>query len=937
MGVRKSHIALLRPYLVGEQPRDDGEWDMHCPLHVDNKRSAQINFEKGLWYCHAGCGGGRVIDLIRQRSDWVEPSAAASNGHGGRTRVKKSTGQPTENISEGKLKGWCEALMANEAALEDLMTSRGLYTGTIQQFEMGWDSVKSAYTLPVRGADGEILNVRRYQIRPPAGRRKIWGIEGMNEPRLYPAQVLDENPDAIIICEGELDAIITNQFGFPTITRTGSARVWRSEWNEVFRDKVVYLCHDCDEAGQDGNRRVGRSLRRVAREVRIVRLPYPIAEKHGKDLTDYWLDREGDADEFRRLLEESQPFDPAAEADPERVDDASVLDALDSQRVGKPLRLTVTIKGKRDPGYSVPRKARYYCTRDAGPKCNDCPLFSSGDDDRVIAGSDPVVLELIDSTNTQIQEVLRKSYGIPKCTKLSIDVTEFQAVEILFARPSVDHMNVTNGHDAGAYKNLKLTSVGRHDTMPNNTVSVVGALHPDPRRQLNEFLAWDVARMETSLDRFEMNRDVIRTLRKFQPARGERPLKKLREIADDLAGHVTHIYGRPQMHAAMDLVFHSVLSFNFGGKRMNRGWLDLLIVGDTRTGKSEAATRLTHHYGAGEVVSCESASFAGIIGGLQQFGASKEWAVTWGVVPINDRRLVVLDEVSGLTPEEIAQMSSVRSSGLAELSKIQQERTYARTRLIWLGNPRAGKMADYTYGVQAIAPLIGNPEDIARFDLAMTVRAGDVPATEINRIHAHTRQKYTSDDCRLLIRWIWSRTPDHVVWREGAEEMVFAAANRMGKRYTEDPPLVQVANVREKLARVAVALAARTFSTDVTGERIVVKRAHVKDAVAFIDMLYSMQGFGYAERSRELIDDRREAEGNARDIKEYLYRKPSLAKFLRSTGKFRRQDVEEILNVDREHANAIISRLYEAKMVRKIKGDILVEPTLHAILREVKL
>lgn len=941
MPVRKSHIALLRPYLVGEQPSERSgegregielEWDMYCPLHDDHKRSAQMNITKGVWYCQAGCGGGRVVDLIRRQSDWVPPSASAANGHG-RQRNRKKAKSP-ESITEAKVKGWVDNLMSDEAALDEVKLMRGLFDSTISQFEIGWDRDRRAYTIPVRGEDGELLNIRRYQLRPTSGRRKIWGVEGMNEPRLYPLRIFEDNPQEIIICEGELDAIITNQYGFPCVTRTGSARVWKSEWNQVFKDKVVYLCHDCDESGQDGNRRVGRSLRRVAREVRIVRLPYPITPKHGKDLTDYWLDREGDADEFRRLLQEAQPFDPGADAEPERVAEASVLDALDSRRVGHPLRLTLTIKGKRDPGYSVPRKAHYYCTRDAGPKCNDCPLYASGDDERVIAGTDPVVLEMMDSTSAQKVEILRRNYGIPKCSKLSIDVTEHQAVEILFARPSVDHVQ-QNVQDAAEYKNLKVTSVGRHDTMPNNTVSVVGALHPDPRKQLNEFLVWDVAKMETSLDRFEMDRETIRKLRKFQPRRGERPLAKLREIADDISAHVTHIYGRPQMHAAMDLVFHSILSFDFAGKRMNRGWLELLIVGDTRTGKSEAASRLSRHYGAGEVVSCETASFAGIIGGLQQFGASKEWAITWGQIPINDRRLVVLDEVSGLQPEDIAQMSSVRSSGLAELSKIQQERTYARTRLIWCGNPRSGKMADYTYGVQAIPPLIGNAEDIARFDLAMSLRAGDVPPEEINRMHHARRQKFDDEACRLMIRWAWSRTPEHIIWMKGSEQLVFKAANDLGARYIEDPPLIQAANVREKVARVAVALAARTFSTDPQGERVIVKRAHVRDAVSFIDSLYGMRGFGYAERSRDILTHRKEAGKHAKEIKQYLTRKAGLAQFLRGTSKFRRQDIEEILNVDREQANAIISRLWDAKMVRKEKGDIYIEPTLHTILREI--
>jgi hypothetical protein len=419
--------------------------------------------------------------------------------------------------------------------------------------------------------------------------------------------------------------------------------------------------------------------------------------------------------------------------------------------------------------------------------------------------------------------------------------------------------------------------------------------------------------------------------------KGQQPIKKLREISEDLSRHVTRIYGRPEMHALIDLTFHSAISFDFAGKRMNRGWLETLIVGDTRTGKSEAATMLSRHYQAGEIVSCESASYAGIIGGMQQYGSSKEWAITWGTVPINDRRLVVLDEIGGLSTEEIAAMSSVRSSGLAQLTKIQSEATHARTRLLWLGNPRNAPMSNFTYGVQAIQPLIGNPEDIARFDLAMSVRTGEVPASEINRSHGGGRQRYTAESCRALIRWVWSRKPEQIRWAAGAEDAVYRAAQKLGADYIEDPPLIQVANVREKIARVAVAIAARLYSTDRTGQLIVVKKEHVKDAMTFIDHLYNMPGFGYGERSKEVLRDAEKATSLKTEIKSYLYEKPNLAKFLRNTSSFRRQDIEEVLNVDREQANAVISRLWESKMVRKDKGDVRVQPELHQLLRELKI
>jgi Toprim-like/MCM P-loop domain len=931
---------LLAPYIAGDYTRENGDVDAHCPSPEhpggeDLRRSAVLNFDKGVWYCNAEGIGGSLDDLIERRGEWVPPpnGAAVLNGHSSTKRERV----PEEMPSEGAVEGWRAALASSPVLLDDLKATRGLWTKTVDHFELGWDAAKRAYTIPVRDSAGTLVNVRRYQLRPPAGKRKVWGVTGHNKPELYPWSALNKarkHDEPIIICEGEMDALITNQYGFRAVTRTSSARAWRAEWAKHFKGLVVYVCHDMDTAGQAANRKVARSLARSGVEVRVVRLPYAVTTKHGKDLTDWWLEHDMDREAFRRMLEDAQPFDET-QPEPEEVgpDSASITDAFDSGRVGHPLGLTVTIKGRSEPGFSVPRSVQYRCTQDKGNVCAICPMMAEeGEMDRTIKASDPTILKFIDATDQQARTVLRESARIPKCEKLSIKVVGHQAVETLYARPSVDH---NAGTDSASYTNLRMRSVGRHDTDTNQTVRVVGALHPNPKTHANEFLVWDVSKLETSVDRFDMDRETYELLSQFQT---KRPLRMLRAVAEDLAAHVTHITGRVELHAAMDLVFHSVVGFAFDGKDLARGWLELLVVGDTRTGKSEVATRLARHYNAGEVVSCESASLAGILGGLQQYGG-KEWSVTWGAVPVNDRRLVVLDEVSGLSPEHISQLSSVRSSGIAELTKIQQERTHARTRLIWLGNPRdGGRMEEHPDGVMAIRPLIGNPEDVARFDLAMTVSSEDVEAATINARATAGQPRFTQEALRALVRWVWSRKPENVRWEPEAVDRVYALALDLGRRYVEDPPLVQAANVREKVARIAVALAARTFSTDDRGEDIIVTARHAEDAVKFLERLYNMPRFGYGERSAEFLRNRAQADRpeNINAARLLLKNNPGLDSFLRTQGKFRRQDLEEVLNIEREDANAIISTLMQLKMVYKDKNDVRLTSTLNRLLREAR-
>ena len=924
----KRHLEnALKPYLEGGGPNSQGEWGMHCPLHDDRRRSASVNFDSGLWFCNACQVGGPVRDLIKQ----LERDGKAESSNGSRPAP-----QPVELPTEEDISYWHSYLMFHRELQRPLYQRRGLTRNTIRRWQIGYnpDPKVSAYTIPIWDHDGRVANVRHYVFDPPNGRRKIWSVTGHGTPMLYPLEILEDSEE-IVVCEGEWDALLTLQKGFPAITRTSSAKTWDMYWNRLFRDKTVFVCHDMDRDGQAANQKVFNALAGVAAEVHMVRLPFDTTEDHGKDLTDYWMGGHNLGDFVEMLYQHSEELDLRDQPSP--VSAVNVLNSFDARYVGQPLKMRVTITGKRTPSFLVPEEIHYTCTQDAGPKCNICPMRGyNGDHTATIEANDKLILEMIGSNAQQLQDLMRQYINAQKCTKLNIDVEEHRTVEELFVRPSVEMARVNYGEQSD-FTHRKIISVGRHDSLPNNTVEMVGTVYPSPKSQHNEFQAWDIHKTETSLDKFEVTDSVRSYLELFQPRTGQRPLAKLAEISRDLAAHVTHIYGRNEMHALMDLVWHSAMAFNFGGDFIHRGWLEALVVGDTRTGKSEVAQKLIEHYGAGEYVSCESATFAGVVGGLQQLGSGREWEVTWGAIPINDRRLVVLDEVSGLSFDAIQSMSSIRSSGEAQLTKIRSERTWARTRLLWLGNPRESRMDQYTYGVQAIKPLIGNNEDIARFDLAMSLRSDDVASDVINKERTVRRSHiYTSHACEAAVLWAWSRSNEHITYTDPAIELTYRLAVELGNRYVEIPPLVQAANVRVKLARVATALAMRTVSTDPSYEQVIVKTEHVEDAVKFIDMLYGHKNFGYKESSAEAIRDLEDAVKNKEQCRKWLKQTPGIAKFLRQSNTFRRQDMEEMLDMSKEVASSKIGQLYKWRMLTREGQDIRISPVLHDILREVE-
>jgi hypothetical protein len=522
---------------------------------------------------------------------------------------------------------------------------------------------------------------------------------------------------------------------------------------------------------------------------------------------------------------------------------------------------------------------------------------------------------------------LRRHIRAVKCDRLRHEVLSFQSVEELYVQPSWDS-------DEQDFTNRKILSVGRHDTLPSQTVKIEGTSWPDPRDQRNSFLAWGVQASESSLDEFRVSPELVRRLLQFR-AEEEGPLRKLWEVAGDLERHVTRIYGRRDLHMLITLVACSVLSFSFRGRFEPRGWLDALVIGDTRTGKSEAATRLMDYMRLGRVVNCEAATFAGVVAALKQQGGGREWTIQWGVVPMSDRRMVVLDEASGLSPEDIAKMSDIRSSGVATITKVQQERAKARTRLLWLSNPRDDSMNHFTYGVQAITPLIGNPEDIARFDIAMALTSDEVSISQIHGRAYSGDPVYSGEDLHQLVLWAWSRKPEDIVWADGAEEDVMTAARWLSGIYIPNPPLIQTANVNLKIARMSAALAAATFSTN-DGRRLLIERRHVQDALRFVHYLYSKESFGYWQLSQQHRSSSARAVESMGEVKRLLQERPPLARFLTMVGgQFQRDMLEQMLNISREEANGIINMFYGYGMLVPNTRAVKLQPALHQLLREL--
>jgi putative DNA primase/helicase len=836
-------------------PGDRENVNLNCPFHNDKHSSMSVNLDTGLWKCHT-CDASGNFDQFEKKKGKTGTHEDNGAGHSEPDGVAIESDVATDLHYE---------LLNRTEILKQFMELRGLSEETIKQYVIGWDKVSGRFTIPIYDESGALVNIRKY--KPDVKRNKMlsWA-EGTGKVRLYPIQALGGD-DPLIIVEGELDALSGRQRGLNCISATGGASTWKPEWNELLKDRNVVFCYDIDKDGKYGAKKAAASVANHAKGVKVIELPL---ESPLKDLTDWFMSGRT-SDELYDLVREAELFKMRAGASGAReltqdtdYTDVGLEQAAEAKYENHLVRIPVQVVGKFLNPYIVPKTLRITCPREPGvdlPLCESCPMSNTdynsetvpGHADRTleISANDSRILNLIDVNDERRKDNIREMLDIPKkCRTWAHEATTNYNVELLSVAPDIDLRNT----DQTRSLTREVFAIGEttSEIMPSQSYIVKGLTTRHPKNQKAVHMLHEFDSPEGDMDRFDPfeNEWNINQLKIFQT---KNPVEKWKEIHDDFETNVTGIYGRHDLLQAIDLVYHSVLEFSFRGSVLRKGWVEGIILGDTRTGKSQSAQRIVDHYRFGEFSSGEHVSGPGLIGGLSKRG--DHLAISWGKIPLNDRRLLVLDEAGELDYRIIAQMSGIRSSGIAEIVKIEQQRTSARTRLLWIANPRHGAMGDYPTGASALMELMGKPEDVARFDFAITAANNEVSAGIVNALQKTDEPKFTSDLSHLLVLWAWTRRADHVMWEhKDVEDLVIEFALEMGQIYTNIVPLVQSQDQRNKIARLSVATAVRFFSSK-NGDDVLVTADHVKSARDFLENAYRKESMGYWQLSEEVKQD----------------------------------------------------------------------------------
>lgn len=844
-------LALVRTlYPEVGNPTPAGEVLVLCPFHADSRPSLGYNVLSNVFRCPACGASGDAIALYGKVKNLGYPAAI--------DELSEQFGLDSNAaIAGGVVEAYHAALRGSRPLLEELKRRKGITADMVATWRLGWDVAKKRLVIPVKDSRGRFVNLRFYDLcKLYPNDSKYFSFRKKGAARLFPAEAL--NGEEVHLVEGELKMIATRSRGFNALTTEG-ADTWDEKWTQLFVGKRVWIAYDVDTAGQGGATRLAAKLATVAAEVRNVALPLDIAAFPKGGIEDYW--QQGyTAEQYRQLCDETPLFVPAAEVvDPSYADpnEYEVLLAQASQAwfYHRNVVVPVVVSAKDTAPYVVPKSLAVKCPRGGQPGCERCAVFDNPTATYGVEADKEELLELVEVARDRQQGRLRRLIGVPDdCRANELVPLESQNVEELRLVPQLDTRDGGAGGTAlgGEQTVVKAYYVG-HGLEANAPYETRGRVVADPEDQHATLILREAKPNVDSLSTFEPTPEQLAELRLFQPAEWtvEGLDARLDALYDDLEANVTRIYHRRFMHLLMDLVWHSVLYLPVNGEP-KKGWLDALVIGDSGQGKSETSMRLRQHYGVGEWIDMKGASVAGLKGGLDE--SAGRWWVKWGAIPQNDRRLLVLDEVKGAAPEVLQALTSMRSSGLAEVQKIERRRAWARTRLLWISNPRSDrKVETYNYGVTAIKELLGSLEDVRRFDVAMVVATNEVTAGSITEGEQKTRPAHvhTGDLCRRLVLWAWSRDANRVCIDDAAVAACSEEAARQGARYSSSVPLVEPSDHRLKLLRLAAAEAARTFSASEDGLSLIVRECHVRHVAMFLDRLYESRFMGYDEYSKQ--------------------------------------------------------------------------------------
>lgn len=902
-----------------------------CPWHDDHKESLSVGLNNGGARCHA-CDKriGNIVHFESQKLDITEDEAA--------TMLYSEFVRPT--VTESILASMQKSLERDSKVRRILESECGITEAGIEMFALGWDATSRRLAYPIFDRWGQVVNLRLY--RPPRFRSKgdeafkVINLKGHGANDLYswPHFETFELDKPVFVMASEKEMVIGMQEGLQCVCATAGENAWPESWNEYFLGYNICIVTQRDDAGRKAAAKKLATLQKVSNYACIIEPP-----TKQKDFADFVVRENGQG---IHLL--------AAYKDKEKASRATIVEK--DKREIDPDNPSDFFKRRKKSNKSLPSES--------GPAC---PKEYATENVRLVdVGHNPDMLNQVVHTTGIVAAKATRTYTIPWRFKVKVKGDAQRYYEVPMGRTLMSFIHASDNmirsmmrdvldNDKASVEADSFITATEVEVIPTAAISedvpyvtqrcyYIGTrIEANVPYQLDVIPTTDFRTQETigiivgatalsrSVETATFTSEELAALQIFRPSGKEDVWKRMFSLADEVSRHYTKIYNRPDWHLVALLTWLCPIGWMFPYENeIQRGWLNSLALGDTQTGKSKVIQTLQRLFHSGAIVNAENCTYVGLVGGAVKMG-SGQFMLRWGRIPLADKQLVVIEELSGLSVEEISNMSDVRSSGIARLDKggLSAE-TNARTRLLALSNVRPvnKNLAGYLSGVKAVQELIGHGEDIARFDLISTLVDREVSIEVINKPFSSRGDEHaTSEDLyQRLCQFVWALKPAQIKITTDAYYSCLEETKRLSDIYHPAVPVFKGGSGRYKIARVAVAIACMQFSWN--GKAVVVLEDHVEAASRFLELLYNKPSFGYHEWSRQMFDrdgvkDIRALDGQLKDTIKNAGRRSKVMESFIHAAKFTRDELCAVASLQIGLADNLIGIMVRERVLRK--GD----------------
>lgn len=256
-----------------------------CKIHGGpNPTSFVINEDTGLWYCHAGCGGGDVVTLARTLDDSTFPQAVSTLASILNIDINNMELNKKKSDDEKEMSSWFKLMTKRrdrvemeeyhiEEEVKEVTKFRDFEQATLKHFELGHVErvtlsrrdettyqLRNRLVIPIKMNGASVgVSLRRTKATDiPKWSHQPINIKTSNLLYNYDSTL---NAKSVVVVEGAFDVWAFHEIGIPAVATYG-AHLTDDQYRLLLQCGAdLVLAYDGDGAGRTAQKNALEALR----------------------------------------------------------------------------------------------------------------------------------------------------------------------------------------------------------------------------------------------------------------------------------------------------------------------------------------------------------------------------------------------------------------------------------------------------------------------------------------------------------------------------------------------------------------------------------------------------------------------------------------------------------------------------------------------------